>query len=154
MQDGKFKQPKVLKDMFLELARDKPALLHELSTTGFTIMGEKIVMVIMDIPAGHVCRVTRTKPLFFPVNAEQFITRLMPLIRVVWSGRQLMEKTLDLLLADQEEISVELDNGDEETVVFVPPSFHSARFSSSPSSSELSPRKKKARASLPIEVDD
>ncbi|CAO3593789.1 unnamed protein product [Absidia cylindrospora] len=50
INDGHLKQPKVMKNMLCELAKKKPDVLSKLCIFGFTIIGSKINMLLVDAP--------------------------------------------------------------------------------------------------------
>ncbi|CAO3601326.1 unnamed protein product [Absidia cylindrospora] len=95
LKDGWLKQPKTLKDMLYMLSSQRPETTSKLIMVGFTVMGSKIAMSTMNRPAGHVARIVRTRPLFFPNNARQFGNSMAKLLTLAWTGKTLMENTLD-----------------------------------------------------------
>ncbi|CAO3601316.1 unnamed protein product [Absidia cylindrospora] len=95
LKDGRLKLPKTIKDMLYMPAKEKPGTTDDLITTGFTIMGNKISMSLMNGPAGYVARIIRTRPLFFPSDAREFGTSMVKLLKLAWTGKAIMEGTLN-----------------------------------------------------------
>ncbi|CAO3601034.1 unnamed protein product [Absidia cylindrospora] len=48
--DGLLKQPKILKDMLAQLAKERPKVENNLVTVGFTVMGHRVQLLEMDWP--------------------------------------------------------------------------------------------------------
>ncbi|KAI9010313.1 hypothetical protein CLU79DRAFT_773810 [Phycomyces nitens] len=109
--DDRTKQLKTLKEMLARLVYQSPALIHQLKTVGFTIMGPKINMIYVDCPAGYVSRVTRTVTLHFPTDLKRFSRMMPPLISLVMNGKNVMEHSLDLLENDQSHIEIGFTTG-------------------------------------------
>ncbi|KAI8077093.1 hypothetical protein BDF21DRAFT_445102 [Thamnidium elegans] len=101
LSDGMFKIPIIMKDMFNSLAKKTPSLVNDVTISSLMIMETKISLIIMDSSGGNVCRVSRLKPLYFPVCPFNFMSSLISIMKLVYTARLNMEKT-DLLIAKNE----------------------------------------------------
>ncbi|KAF7723515.1 hypothetical protein EC973_001890 [Apophysomyces ossiformis] len=122
LNDGRVKQLKTLKAMLCQLASQSPSFARQLRTVGYTIMGPKVNMILMDFPAGYVCRVTRTGNLYFPGDSRQFVRGMKPLMALAWHGKSAMEESLSLMLNDREDIRIEF-TGSSANDAMIPPCF-------------------------------
>ncbi|KAF7730074.1 hypothetical protein EC973_003020 [Apophysomyces ossiformis] len=95
------KCPKTLKDMFLQLAKRSPNNLRKLSTHAFVTAGLFFNLLMLDCPAGYVCRIS-TLPawLQYPVSEAEFAKGIIPIIQSVWHAKRSMEATLEIVEMD------------------------------------------------------
>ncbi|KAI8138450.1 hypothetical protein BJV82DRAFT_523413 [Fennellomyces sp. T-0311] len=88
------KCPKALKDVLSEMERTNPAQIHNFKTCGFVISGLYLQYIVVDCPAGHVCRVTKLPDwLPYPVSEASFVADFFPLLQTAWAAKKLMEET-------------------------------------------------------------
>ncbi|KAI7886685.1 hypothetical protein K492DRAFT_114761, partial [Lichtheimia hyalospora FSU 10163] len=60
------------------------------------LLGMDLELVMMNVPAGHsVCRISRSEKYAFPDCIDTFATDLMPLLEIVWKGKEVMINTMD-----------------------------------------------------------
>ncbi|KAG1382161.1 hypothetical protein G6F61_002521 [Rhizopus arrhizus] len=83
LMDGGFKIPKILKDMFVNLANSSPDKVREIVTVGYQVMETKFALLTMDSPAGAVCRINHLHPLQFPDDPELITKQLLPILETV-----------------------------------------------------------------------
>ncbi|KAI9019208.1 hypothetical protein CLU79DRAFT_705285 [Phycomyces nitens] len=95
LSDG-MKLLKLMKDTLITTTEQFPSITHELRTVGLLLMGTKITMLSMDIPAGYICRVRKMKPLSYPTNCRQFIKRVIPILRLALKAKATMVHTRDI----------------------------------------------------------
>ncbi|KAI7900632.1 uncharacterized protein BX663DRAFT_151916 [Cokeromyces recurvatus] len=119
LSDGMFKIPIIMKDMFNSLAKKTPSLVNDITISSLMIMETKISLIIMDSPGGNVCRISRLKPLYFPVSSLNFMSSLVSIMKLVYTARLNMEKTH--LLISKNESALEYDLGEDPPI---PPTFH------------------------------
>ncbi|GAN06832.1 hypothetical protein MAM1_0137c06322 [Mucor ambiguus] len=119
LSDGMFKIPIIMKDMFNSLAKKTPSLVNDITISSLMIMETKISLIIMDSPGGNVCRISRLKPLYFPVCSLNFMSSLVSIMKLVYTARLNMEKTY--LLIAKNEPALEYDLGEDPPI---PPTFH------------------------------
>ncbi|KAI9488485.1 hypothetical protein BDB00DRAFT_932686 [Zychaea mexicana] len=79
-RDCSMKMPLVLRDMLL-----------------YSITGGSTSLLDVNIPAGFVTRVRKTEPLRFPHTDSNLVSRLLPLMTLAYSGKKILDKTVDLL---------------------------------------------------------
>ncbi|OBZ80776.1 hypothetical protein A0J61_11175 [Choanephora cucurbitarum] len=98
INDGLMKLPKTLKDMLCVLQRENPEKVSSLKSIGLLIMGNKLELIVMDVPVGnHISRISRTMPFGFPSSIEQVNTNFLPLLELAWKGKQAMEELVAVL---------------------------------------------------------
>lgn len=93
LMDGGFKIPKILKDMFVNLANSSPDKVREIVTVGYQVMETKFALLTMDSPAGAVCRINHLHPLQFPDDPELITKQLLPILETVYRSRLIIERT-------------------------------------------------------------
>lgn len=55
------------------------------------VIGMELELVIMDVPTGHsICRISRSEKFTFPDCTDTFATDLIPLLEIIWKGKQVM----------------------------------------------------------------
>ncbi|KAG1422283.1 hypothetical protein G6F58_003370 [Rhizopus delemar] len=119
LSDGMFKIPIIMKDIVNSLAKKTSSLVNDITISSLMIMGTKISLIIMDSPGGNVCRISRLKPLYFPVCPLNFMSSLVSIMKLVYTARLNMEKTY--LLIAKNEPALEYDLGEDPPI---PPTFH------------------------------
>ncbi|KAG2217377.1 hypothetical protein INT45_007387 [Circinella minor] len=95
-KDSMVKMPVVMQDQLREIVQEAPQLKHKVDIVGYSIHGNQITMLDMDVPKGYVSRIRRIKPLTYPTCSEDFVLRLIPLIELAIIAKEKMEKTLHL----------------------------------------------------------
>ncbi|CAO3643431.1 unnamed protein product [Cunninghamella blakesleeana] len=141
LNDGKFKLPKILKEMLLQLITFSPSNVNKLKTVGYSIMGTKINMIYMDIPKGYICRISRSKPLYFPTISSQLIRMMIPLLSLSWNGKKIMNESFKLLSEEDEDIDINSttnNNSNADNNIHIPSCFWPASSSSVSDSSSTS----------------
>ncbi|KAG2221417.1 hypothetical protein INT45_012668 [Circinella minor] len=100
MKDGLVKMPIVMHDMLINLATSKE-LLRKVKVVGYVINGKgyKISIAVMDSPGGFVSRIRRSNGLEYPSCSEDFIRRIVPLLRMTLAGFTMMLQTRDALVS-------------------------------------------------------
>ncbi|KAI7851460.1 hypothetical protein BDC45DRAFT_515840 [Circinella umbellata] len=98
MKDGLVKMPIVMHDMLINLATTKE-LLRKVKVVGYVINGYKISIAVMDSPGGFVSRIRRSNALEYPSCSEDFIGRIVPLLRMALAGFIMMLQTRDALVS-------------------------------------------------------
>lgn len=59
------------------------------------VIGMELELVIMDVPTGHsICRISRSEKFTFPDCIDTFATDLIPLLEIIWKGKQVMINTI------------------------------------------------------------
>ncbi|KAI9358765.1 hypothetical protein BD770DRAFT_455304 [Pilaira anomala] len=85
LSDGMFKILIIMKDMFNGLAKKTPPLVNDITISSLMIMG------------GNVCRISRLRPLYFPICPLNFMSSLVSIMELVYTARLNMEKTYLLI---------------------------------------------------------
>ncbi|KAI9315691.1 hypothetical protein BX666DRAFT_1860697, partial [Dichotomocladium elegans] len=104
--EGTINLPRILKDMFLGLVTEVPALIRDIKVGGFLISaidnssGLNLTAFILDSPAGKVCRVTKVGPYDFPTSPTEFAKKFIPLLALIWQMRTLMATVVELVEGD------------------------------------------------------
>lgn len=96
--DRGFKIPKVLKDMFVNLANSSPENLREIVTVGYLLMETKFTLVTMESPAGAICRINHLYPLQFPNDPELITKQLLQILEVAYKSRLIIGRTRPITL--------------------------------------------------------
>ncbi|KAI7858785.1 hypothetical protein BDC45DRAFT_564895 [Circinella umbellata] len=144
--DGSIKMPIVMRDMLLKLVEESQALVNELHTLGYVIMGNKISLLDMDIPGGYVTRIRRTKPKTYPNSSENFVVRIGPLLDLAVIGKAIVEDTYNKFSNTMVPLSGAEDQEEEHIIPPRIPVLLSSPFSpSSPSSSSHTSSSNKRR---------
>lgn len=160
IKEGVLKIPKELKNMLLRLVAVAPQNRHDISTIGFIISGScffpsskdsclidsfslglQISMLVMDIPCGYVCRLSRTDRYAFPISPDFMSKQLTPILQLIYSAKELMLKTIDKLRAS-DTVPVSFISGADDTPI--PPAFISPSSSTTTSSTSSRTRKRKS----------
>ncbi|CDH58433.1 hypothetical protein RO3G_13306 [Lichtheimia corymbifera JMRC:FSU:9682] len=141
IKEGVLKIPKELKNMLLRLVAVAPQNRHDISTIGFIISGLQISMLVMDIPCGYVCRLSRTDRYAFPISPDFMSKQLTPILQLIYSAKELMLKTIDKLRAS-DTVPVSFISGADDTPI--PPAFISPSSSTTTSSTSSRTRKRKS----------
>ncbi|CAO3593739.1 unnamed protein product [Absidia cylindrospora] len=135
IDDGHLKQPKVMKNMLCELVKKKPGLAGKLCIVGFTVMGTKINMLLLDAPSsGYVVRTTRTEP----INTLEFADNMRKLLTFAFTGRLLLEhnyRTYSSYKSPTSSNIININYRHTEPSPLLAYSFYPSSSSSSPSSS-------------------
>ncbi|KAI9271767.1 hypothetical protein BDA99DRAFT_556980 [Phascolomyces articulosus] len=122
--------PIVMRDMIMKLIGENPSLVNKLHILGYSIIGNKISLLDMDIPKGYVMRIRRSKQVGYPDSKDNFIVRMAPLLQLAIIGKEIAETTYNIFSNDE----IPLEEGDNEGLV-IPPRIY---ISPSTSSSETS----------------
>ncbi|KAI7880034.1 hypothetical protein K492DRAFT_147628 [Lichtheimia hyalospora FSU 10163] len=141
IKEGVLKIPKELKNMLLRLVTLGPRNRHDINTTGFIISGLQISMLVMDIPCGYVCRLSRTDRYAFPVSPDFMSKQLTPILQLIYSAKELMLTTIEKLRAS-DTVPVSFISGADDTPI--PPAFVSPSSSTTTSSSSSRTRKRRS----------
>ncbi|KAI9469337.1 hypothetical protein BDB00DRAFT_880200 [Zychaea mexicana] len=98
LYESGFKTPKILKDMFCKLAKERPSRLRELRTCGFTLAGTALMAHILDCPSGYVCRLSSLENwLYFPSTAKNLINRIIAIFKIVWNIKKILQDVLETI---------------------------------------------------------
>lgn len=128
-----FKISIIMKDMLNVIAKAAFSLVNELTIPSLMIIGKcrrfktekqltldyvetKISLIIIDLPIGHVCRVNRIKPQYFPACSVNLMNPLVCFMRLVYTARLSMESTLSLV--SEAKRKLEYDLGDDTIPIF------------------------------------
>ena len=60
------------------------------------VIGSQISLLEMSVPKGYISRIRRTKPMSIPSSNDDYVIRMIPLIKLAVAGKQKMERTLNL----------------------------------------------------------
>ncbi|CAG8689600.1 4515_t:CDS:2, partial [Ambispora leptoticha] len=109
IKEGGLKMPKMLRDMFndlcetMKMRKDK---IRKLETVGF---------IISDLPAGHVCRLLRTRLFEIPTQVSEFGAKVLPTMSLIWKAKAIVKNVIKLM--EEEDLTEEqlkmLQNCDE-----------------------------------------
>ncbi|KAI8140152.1 hypothetical protein BJV82DRAFT_520734, partial [Fennellomyces sp. T-0311] len=92
------KCPKTLKSIIIELTRISPCKIREIKTFGFVIAGMYLQSVVVDSPAGYVCRFNSLPDwLDYPLCPATFTGNFFQLIHLIWSAKQQMQRVQELV---------------------------------------------------------
>ncbi|KAI9311615.1 hypothetical protein BX666DRAFT_1867420, partial [Dichotomocladium elegans] len=86
------KAPKMMKDMLSALISASPSA-TDLETICFIIMGPKLTLLRMDRPSRLTCRLSRSKPKYFPDNLVHFSAGMGSLLALVWQAKGIVCRT-------------------------------------------------------------
>ncbi|CAG8661214.1 6334_t:CDS:10, partial [Ambispora gerdemannii] len=119
IKEGGLKMPKMLRDMFndlcetMKMRKDK---IRKLETVGFIISGLKISLLRLDLPAGHVCRLSRTRLFEIPTQVSEFGAKVLPTMSLIWKAKAIVKNVIKLMeeedLTEEEQLKM-LQNCDE-----------------------------------------
>ncbi|RIA79722.1 hypothetical protein C1645_47907 [Glomus cerebriforme] len=127
IKEGGLKMPKMLRDMFNDLCEAtemRECKIRKLETVGFIIAGLRISLIRVDLPAGHVCRLSRTRLFEIPTQVSEFGAKVLPTISLVWKAKKIVKNIIKLM--EEEDLSEEqqletLQNCDYESGLSTPP---------------------------------
>ncbi|RCH92754.1 hypothetical protein CU098_009368, partial [Rhizopus stolonifer] len=119
LHDGGFKMTKVLKDMLYCLYKSAPDVLRHVALPGFLLFETKFTVILCDAPAGHVCRIIRSKTMNLPEEPDEIYNQLFSILTLVYKSRLLMENTRNLVR--QVPVTVEFDQMEYNTL---PPCYY------------------------------
>ncbi|KAI7853491.1 hypothetical protein BDC45DRAFT_510399 [Circinella umbellata] len=97
LHESGMKAPKMLKDFFVSILHDRPSIIHSIKTGAFIISGLHMSSIIMDCPAGSVCRITQSERASFPLAPEVCSTQLIPIIELVYRTRLYLMETVEAI---------------------------------------------------------
>lgn len=98
INEGRIKCCEIMNAMLANIVETYPSLQHEMKIVGFLISGMKITLLELSNPFGFVKLLKREKPLHFPEHSMAFITRLFPLLKLIWVTKLDMEARLKQVL--------------------------------------------------------
>lgn len=75
-------------------------LLIVLYDSGLSLSG-----LILDCPAGYVCRISKLKAMDFPATEADFAKCMIPLLTVVWQVKMVLKRSL-ILVDDDDTIDI------------------------------------------------
>ncbi|KAG2219831.1 hypothetical protein INT45_006274 [Circinella minor] len=130
MKDSMMKLPIVLKDMLCAIVQDIPSIINQAHILGYNINGNSVVLLDANVPKGYVTRIRRINPIPYPTCSDDYIQRIIPLIKIAVNGKMIIDSTLNKYRSTSFDL---IDTGDE--TVVLPPSFIPCRKLTTPSSS-------------------
>ncbi|CAG8596403.1 1176_t:CDS:2 [Diversispora eburnea] len=99
LKERGLKSPKMLKDMMIDLGNFvewKTDKLRQFELVSFIHAGLFMILLRMDVPAGYICRITRSDTLQVPTNVSQFEKALKCLV-LTWKAKTIICKTIDVV---------------------------------------------------------
>jgi hypothetical protein len=119
MLERSMKLPKMLKDQFLQLAKlcnNDEKMIRRISTIGLLHYGLHTSMLVMDCPAGYVCRVLATPTFQIPSDVVNFPS-LLSVIKMTWKAKARIRENIHTIetycseatAEDEDEIDVITD---------------------------------------------
>ncbi|CAG8628090.1 10850_t:CDS:2, partial [Diversispora eburnea] len=99
LKERGLKSPKMLKDMIVDLGNFvewKTDKLRQFELVSFIHAGLFMILLRMDVPAGYICRVTRSDTLQVPNNVSQFEKALKCLV-LTWKAKTIICKTINVV---------------------------------------------------------
>ncbi|KAI9247671.1 hypothetical protein BDA99DRAFT_591785 [Phascolomyces articulosus] len=97
LYESGMKAPKMLKDFFVSIIHERPSIIHSIKTGAFIISGLHMSSIIMDCPAGSVCRITQSERASFPLAPTVCSTQLIPIIELVYRTRLYLMETVEAI---------------------------------------------------------
>ncbi|KAG0184257.1 hypothetical protein DFQ28_011509 [Apophysomyces sp. BC1034] len=92
-----------MKDMLFLLAKASPKRFQDISTCGFVIAGLKLNQLVMTIPEGYVCRISKLPEwLQYPDTPETFVKLITPIFNIVWHTKVLMKEVIEIVNEDDD----------------------------------------------------
>ncbi|KAI9305333.1 hypothetical protein BJ944DRAFT_161941 [Cunninghamella echinulata] len=140
IDDGMKKAPIALKDMLSVMVDNDEVMKKKLSSIGVIIMGLKIQILIMDAPAGKICRLTKSDFFNFPRSVEVFYKDFKPLLQIVHILKSIMINNINTINENTTTKSVTLPSTSLKPLL-IPPSFIPSDSSSPSSPTSSSPCK-------------
>ncbi|CAG8783932.1 18743_t:CDS:2, partial [Gigaspora margarita] len=143
IKEGGLKMPKMLRDMFIDLCETmemRKNKIRKLETVGFIISGLRISLLRLDLPAGHVCRLSRTRLFEMPTQISEFGAKALPTISLVWKAKAIVKNVIKLMeeedLTEEEQLKM-LQNCDESGFTTPPPRLQLLSSSVTPESKRM-----------------
>ncbi|KAI7858168.1 hypothetical protein BDC45DRAFT_565515 [Circinella umbellata] len=130
MKDSMIKLPIVLKDMLCAIVQDIPSIINQTHILGYNINGNSVVLLDANVPKGYVTRIRRINPIPYPTCSDDYIQRIIPLLKIAVNGKMIIDSTLNKYRSTAFDL---IDTGDETAVL--PPCFIPRRKLTTPSSS-------------------
>ncbi|CAG8591666.1 6887_t:CDS:2 [Ambispora gerdemannii] len=99
LKERGLKSSKMLKDMIVDLGKFvewETNKLRQFELVSFIHAGLYMILLRMDVPAGYICRVTRSDTLQVPTNVNQFEKALKCLV-LTWKAKMIICKTIDVV---------------------------------------------------------
>ncbi|CAG8502910.1 14391_t:CDS:2 [Cetraspora pellucida] len=99
LKERGLKSPKMLKDMIVNLGNFvewKAEKLRQFELVSFIHAGLFMILLRMDVPAGYICRITRSDTLQMPTNVNQFEKALKCLV-LTWKAKMIVRKTIEVV---------------------------------------------------------
>ncbi|KAG2224845.1 hypothetical protein INT45_008027, partial [Circinella minor] len=101
------KVPKTMKDMLLRLIKLSSVNQNKIITCGLNISGLYLNQLVMNIPKGYVCRVSRFPvELQYPERSDNFIQLIKPILTTIYGTRIQMETTLKNIDIEREKTGI------------------------------------------------
>ncbi|KAI9490619.1 hypothetical protein BDB00DRAFT_875080 [Zychaea mexicana] len=97
LYESGIKAPKMLKDFFVSIINERPSIIHSIKTGAFIISGLHMSPIIMDCPAGSICRITQSERASFPLAPTVCATQLIPIIELVYRTRLYLMETVEAI---------------------------------------------------------
>lgn len=113
------KSPKMLKDMFVGLGNFimwETNKLRQLELVSFIHAGLFMILLRMDAPAGHVCRITRSDTLQMPTNVKCFEQALKCIV-LTWKAKAIIRKTIDIVEGTNDKAGVRKCKNDKDLTI-------------------------------------
>ncbi|RHZ73769.1 hypothetical protein Glove_229g119 [Diversispora epigaea] len=99
LKERGLKSPKMLKDIIVDLGNFvewKTDKLHQFELVSFIHAGLFMILLRMDVPAGYICRITRSDTLQVSTNINQFEKALKCLV-LTWKAKMNVCKTIEIV---------------------------------------------------------
>jgi hypothetical protein len=93
------KLPKMMKDQLLQLFKlcdNNENMIRKLSIAGILHFGLRHTMLVMDCPAGYVCRVAPTQTFHIPTSLSTFPS-LLNVIKVTWKMKAFIRNMIEVV---------------------------------------------------------
>ncbi|CAG8501792.1 11713_t:CDS:10 [Paraglomus brasilianum] len=108
IKEGGLKMPKMLRDMLNDLCEAvemQECKIRKLETIGFIIAGLRISLIRVDLPAGHVYRLSRTRLFEIPTQVSEFGAKVLLIISLVWKAKEIVKNVIKLM--EEEDLSAQ-----------------------------------------------
>lgn len=79
-------------------------------------------MIVMDSPAGYVCRLSQTGTIEYPSSHQLYLKMINICLKLIWMSRLTMEKTIKILNESENDESV-ISLTHDSTIDELPPCF-------------------------------
>ncbi|CAG8649218.1 9688_t:CDS:2, partial [Paraglomus occultum] len=99
LREHGLKLPKMLKDIFIELSQVcqyEEAKIRNLQTLGFVHSGLYMMLLLLDQPAGYICRVTRSKMEKVSEDVSQF-PETLSVLTLILKAKMIIKEIICLL---------------------------------------------------------